>query len=630
MAAMQSHDYETASLMFEEYLKHKADDWKYTYRLAESYRHMGDYKKAEKLYQRVKVEATKKYPLAAYYQALMLKADNQCDEAIPIFDQFRKDYLGEKEDRKYRRLAKFNIEGCEKAKDSSKSLLIKPLSSAVNSQWVEGAPIFLGADQIAFNRMEKKAQTMVEGDQALPKRKYYLADVANGDFKTSGEWVKMGFSTNHEVVNGAFNPEGTRFYYTVCILNLSGTKNCDLFVKEKVGEKWSEGKKLNQDINTEGTETQPAVGLDEKGRETLYFVSDREEGKGGMDLWYTTYYADKDQFRKARNCGSKVNSIGDEITPFINPMNGKLFFSSDGHPGYGLFDVFKSSGQRSRWKEPKNIGASINGPQDEVYYVLSEDGKKGLFASNRPHPQKQALQACCDDLFFFQALDQVVLKVKTKLKSESDKLELEAAYLNIYSRDSSGELFFTRRLPVDADGSVDFYLEAGEDYVIKANAENHLVASQMIHIPQVMSQTELELDLKLKAIEDKAYPLENIYYEFGKAELTAEAYTTIDTTIYRILIENPEIVVEIGSHTDSKGTEAYNKSLSQKRAESVVEYLRKKGIAKNRMTAKGYGESNPIAPNTLEDGSDNPEGRAQNRRTVFKVIGQVNLIEDDD
>ena len=145
-----------------------------------------------------------------------------------------------------------------------------------------------------------------------------------------------------------------------------------------------------------------------------------------------------------------------------------------------------------------------------------------------------------------------------------------------------------------------------------------------------MDNKSYQLDFNLNEITESAFQLENIYYEYGKADLTEEAFQSMDTTILKILLQNPEIIVEIGAHTDSKGSEGYNQNLSQRRAESVVKYLRRKGIDKNRLKAKGYGESQPIAPNTKPDGADNPEGRALNRRTEFKVIGEIELEEDYD
>lgn len=630
-SAEEMQDYATASVYYEAFLTRKPQAVKLEYALAECYRKMGAYQKALPLYRNLAEREAKRFPLAAFYYAESLKAIDSCKQAIPVYEAFRKAYRGEKEERKYRRLAKFQAEGCQELNDSASYIGVRPLD-AVNSNRVEGAPIFLGDGKIAYNRLELGAPETVEvgAEEGLPIRRYYQIDYQADSGQLPQIWDAIPFEPTMEVVNGAFNPEGNRFYFTVCQLDYKGEKDCDLYFSEKQ-KVWEKPKKLPEFINTTALETQPAVGVDEKGRETIYFVSDRKEGKGGKDIWYTRYDPEKESFKTPRNCGSKINSVGDEITPFIHPLSGELLFSSDGHPGFGLFDVFKSSGQRSRWTEPLNLGASINGAQDEVYYVVHANGQEGLFASNRPHPKKVALQACCDDLFYFNqaAVDLLKLKVRLNNEDEPDQI-VQQAKLNLYTKDKDGELYFNRSIKPDDSGNFDLLLEKDKDYVVKTRADDYLNQAYELEKTAMRDRNELELKLALKPISDRVYEVENIYYDFADSKMMEEAYEALDTTLLIIMQENPEIIVEIGSHTDSVGSAAYNQNLSQKRAQSVVNYLKKKGIDRDRLRAKGYGESQPVAPNTNSDGTDNPEGRAKNRRTEFKVIGKINLIESDD
>ena len=624
-------DYESAAIYYEAYLNKKPNDFRLKYRLAENYRLMGETSKAKGLYYALMTNYQKKFPLAEYYYAQMLKSQDSCLLAIPIFESFRKNYRGEKEERKYRRLAKFNIEGCQQEKDSSQSaLMIKPLGQAVNTNRMQGAPILLNNETLVYNSLPKETAEEFSMDEETPNRTFYKARLNQGLWTFENRWEEINFNEGQHVVNGAFNSNKSRFYFTVCFETIQGKENCDIYYKNKIDDTWSNAIKLNEEINTKYLETQPAVGIDEKGRETLYFVSNRKEGKGGQDIWYSTYDEKRKTFKTPRNCGSKVNSVGDEITPFISPVNGKLYFSSNGHPGYGGFDVFKSSGQRSRWQEPENLGAMINGSHDETYYVVNESGDGGVFASNRPHQEKQAIQACCDDLFEYKKLENLAIHVNANLVNEETNEKIKKATLAIYTKDEDGELYFNRNVNTDEDGKLSFLLEGGEDYVLKFQADDYLNETRIIKASKLIQNNEINLEVPLNEKENKVYRLANIYYEFGDDRLTSDALQSIDTTILKIMIENPEIVVEIGSHTDSRGTEGFNKNLSQKRAESVVKYLRKKGIAKERLQAKGYGESQPVAPNTFEDGTDNPDGRAQNRRTEFKVIGKIEIGEEED
>ena len=195
--------------------------------------------------------------------------------------------------------------------------------------------------------------------------------------------------------------------------------------------------------------------------------------------------------------------------------------------------------------------------------------------------------------------------------------------------DSTGESYLRKRFQSDVDGNLKFRLDPNGKYIVKTEKDGYFTTDREISTMGMMSSRKTNLDLSMEKITKKAFVLENIYYDFNASDLSDEARATLDTTIYEILVENPTIVVEIGSHTDSKGRSEYNKALSQQRAESVVKYLIKRGIRRDRLTAKGYGETQPVAPNKFDDGSDNPDGRAKNRRTEFRVIGEIELIEED-
>ena len=632
-AAERNNDPETAAIYYAKYLDKKPGDLDVTYKLANKNRTIGRTRNAEKQYQFV-VEAKKnKYPLAAFYYAEMLVANGNCKAAIPIYDDFRSDIRGEKDDRKYSRLAKFAIEGCEMKRDTvlTSKMAIKELNNEINGSHMEGAPIFIDENEILYNSLKTKKSVYETQAESMPNRLFYSAELNSGEWEHKNAWKELRNFNSGEVANGSFNLDKTRFYFSACETNSLGEVSCDLYRMDKVGADWSKPLKLPSTINTKYTETQVAVGVDERERETIYFISDREEGKGGLDIWYSTYYEDKEEYREARNCGSRINSVGDEITPFINPVNRQLFFSSNGHPSFGGFDVFKSSGERSRWSEPENIGTGINTYSDELYYVLSPAGGEGLFASNRVTPENKKNGACCDNLFYFKELDKVNLFVSGMITSaESDLKGEDGVKMKLFLVDELGEKYFLQSTTTDQDGNYNLRLEPNNNYILKAEKEGFLAEEKELSTKNKINSEELKKDFRLTEISERAIELENVYYEYGEANLTDEALATVDTTIYLVLIQNPKIIVEIGAHTDNVGSEGYNQNLSQRRAESVVRYLRLKGIDKSRLIAKGYGESEPIAPNENADGSDNEAGRAKNRRTEFKVVGEVELPEEED
>ena len=189
----------------------------------------------------------------------------------------------------------------------------------------------------------------------------------------------------------------------------------------------------------------------------------------------------------------------------------------------------------------------------------------------------------------------------------------------------TGEEILVQTVETGADGKYQFQLEPDQFYAIKTAKTGFLIQEHDIITTGIEKSRRYIKNLELDYYIGRSIVVENIYYEFDEAALTKASEITIDTTIYEILIENLHIIIELSSHTDSEGSDGYNENLSQRRAESVVNYLIRKGIPKNRLTPKGYGESKPRAPNKNADGLDNPDGRAKNRRTEFKVIGELDV-----
>ncbi len=622
-------DYQTAAILYEELSRRKPKNENFKYRMARNLHQSSQYKKAKDIYSDLIKEDRSSFPLAPFYLGRILIMEGNCKDAIEILEQFQKDYRGEKEDRKYRRMAKFSVEACTEGKfEREEEIVIKPLSAEINGSNMEGAPVFESKEKIIYSSLRANPNSEFESDAALPAPEYHIATFKNGEWKEEAVWEEIKLTGGYHAVSGAYNQGKSRFYLSACKDLHTAQMQCDLFRVEIKDGKWSKAEKLDFLVNSSAQERHPAVGVDEKGRETLYFVSDREEGKGGYDIWYSTYYEKKDSYREPKNCGSKVNSVGDEITPFIDPESGVLYFSSDAHPGLGGFDVFRSTGSRSKWIEPINIGSKINSPMDELYYTLDPTAQSGMFVSNRLYGNKK--QPCCDDLFYFTDPNLISINFAGVVKDDEGEVLDDATILIYELDDSSGEQYIRKRMITKDDGSYNFRLEPDKKYKVKAEKEGFFTKGQEVSTIGQISSKDHQLNLKMERITKQAFILENIYYDFNEDDLSEKAMLALDTTIFDILVQNPTIIVEIGSHTDSKGRSEYNLNLSKRRAESVVKYLVQKGIRRDRMTFKGYGETQPVAPNTNNDGSDNPEGRAKNRRTEFKVTGYLKLDEEED
>ncbi|HXH18512.1 MAG TPA: OmpA family protein, partial [Chitinophagales bacterium] len=341
-----------------------------------------------------------------------------------------------------------------------------------------------------------------------------------------------------------------------------------------------------------------------------------------------------------KNAGPKINSDRDEATPFYDAASGTLYFSSNGLVNMGGYDIYKASGSASKWDEPVNIGYPINSSTDDMYFTITGDGKRGYFVSNRPGIISIRSETCCDDIFSYEYIKIIHVAVMGFVYDEDDTTHtpIENARVGLALESSEGIL---QNIPIGEDTIVNrtpyfFSLNLEKDYRVTGSAEGYLSNSATFHTHGITRSDTLWVDIYLKKLViDKVYRLRNVYYDFDKWDLREISKKTLDT-VYNLMIENPLIIVEIGSHTDTRATSQYNISLSQKRAESCVNYLIGRGIPKERLVAKGYGETRLLDdcrkyPDCPEDNSKDCPCHQNNRRTEFKVIGELDaeLIYED-
>ena len=452
--------------------------------------------------------------------------------------------------------------------------------------------------------------------------------------KTSGANVdattiqRLGDEINFYNVNEgtlAFSPDGkTMVFARGNSGKRRGTQDVDLYISRFRNKKWSEPRVLS--INDPETwDSTPAFSTD--GR-TLYFASNRAGGEGGIDL-YSSRIDRRGRYSKPKNLGPEINTAGDEMFPYVAD-DASLYFSSSGQPGFGGLDILVAKRKSGRIIV-ENLGKPMNSSYDDFSFFLYKPDR-GFFASNRPESKGN------DDIYTFLNNDPNLKTVNyylagiTKTHDENEN-EVILANVKVQLLDFKDEVL--DELVTDRDGKFNFRVYEQERYTLfgekqGSDAENYFVTRLEFttvgkSIPQeeltqlvnnVTFDTTLVLD---RIVIDKAIILENIYYDFARWDITPEAGIELDKLV-DIMYDNPDIVIELSSHTDSVDTESYNIRLSQRRAESAVNYIVSTGVDRNRITAKGYGESRHIARNTNPDGTDNPEGRAKNRRTEFKVV----------
>ena len=413
--------------------------------------------------------------------------------------------------------------------------------------------------------------------------------------------MDLNLPRNVETAAASFSPDGKRVYFTYW----RERERYSIYTATKMDDKWSDPVQVGLEINSKDfNSSQPFVTADGK---YLLFSSDRSGGYGKFDLWYCTIREDG-TLGQAVNLGPTINTEDDERAPNYNTITKKLLFSTDGRVGLGGMDFFEAEGDLITWSEPKNLGYPFNSSKDDLYFTATnEQGTRGYISSDRE-------SSCCLEVFEVKKESFSISGILTDCKT---KLPLAGATVTFSNAESNkkvitgvdGKYLFSvdSKRPVKLLFAKDNYFSITKNYPYEELAK----ADTMIYKDYCISPFKLGIPIAL----------DNVYYEFNSAELTDPSKKVLDFLI-PIMEDNPEMEIELGSHTDNIGTDEYNLDLSNQRAKSCVDYLVSKGISESRLTSKGYGESMPIAPNEIGRGKkkkDNPEGRAKNRRTEFKV-----------
>jgi outer membrane protein OmpA-like peptidoglycan-associated protein len=422
-----------------------------------------------------------------------------------------------------------------------------------------------------------------------------------------------------------------------------GGADVDLYISRYRNNVWSEPIPIN--INTQfkneadpdaknySWDSTPAFSQD--GR-TLYFASNRKGGYGGTDL-YSAQMDSRGRFTRVRNLGPEINTPGDELFPYI-AEDAKLYFASDAHPGYGGLDLFVV--KRANGKtQIENLGQPMNSSDDDFGIFLFKPDR-GFFASNRSGGKGD------DDIYTFVNEDPNLKVVNYYLQGvayteDKDQNRQILPNAKVSLLDAKGDLM--QDYTTGNDGKFLFRVYENEDYNLVGETDGYLIKRQNYtmkgksvdpnSLKELITTITLDTLIVLDRIElNKIFVLDNIYYNYNKSDIRPDAAKELDKLV-QLLVDNPEIKIELGSHTDSVDTDDYNQRLSQRRAESAVAYIVQHGIAPDRLVAKGYGESKPIARNTNPDGTDNPVGRQKNRRTEFKILevsSRTKPIQDEE
>ena len=628
--ALLQDDPNSAITFLEAYLKTSYKDAEAQALLGKAYMRTRDYEQARRAFMRAYQIDKEKIPEALYFHALMQKSCNNYDTAKVVFQRFQKEYKGD--DKALKKQALREISFCDSIKSLfglEPSIVIKHLDTGINKVHIEAAPASLSQNELIYTSFRTETKEYVqEDDTTLEKhRKLYLAKREKGAWVFKGEFGENFNDERFHTGNAAFSPDRKRVYFTRCRMNSLDKMVCTIYLSALVDGKWSEPEKLPAPVNYKKyTSTMPSVGADPvKGNDILYFVSDRPGGKGKLDIWYSSYNKKNKVFQAPKNAGAKVNTAENEISPFFDSETRSLYYSSDGSGGLGGYDIFKTLGDGKQWTGHQNLGLPLNSGADDIFYTIATDRQEGFFVSNRKGGNALKNMTCCDDIYYYKLLKYVLVTLSGNVSEMMDpSSNLANAVVEIFFIDKvTKEKVLVKRVSTDAGGNYSTSVEPGHDYFVVVKKDDYLGTSGEFTTQDVLANKNINVDLQLVRKPKLPIHIPNVHYLYDRSELEERSKLPLDTTVLKLMVDNPEIIVEIMAHTDSKGTDAYNLKLSQKRAESVVKYLLSKGIAPGRLKAKGYGETMPVVPNSNPDGTDNPLGRAKNRRTDFKIIGVI-------
>lgn len=461
-----------------------------------------------------------------------------------------------------------------KWKEQGSDYTVKKMTE-FNSRRADYCPVLAGDqwDRLYFSSTRNDAL----GDELSGITGAKPGDIFFSDKDDKGKWskpqtIESGLNTEYDEGACCLSPDGSTMYLTQCLSDASYPRFAQIVTAQRSDASWGKTTPLLITNDTLSAYAHPAISPD---GEWLYFVSDMPGGKGGLDIWRMRLTTNGPV--GVENLGEPINTPGDEMFPTFRP-NGDFYFSSDGHPGFGGLDIFIATVGEDGKYHLSHPGYPLNSQGDDFGMTFQGQLNQGFFSSNRGDGRGW------DHVYSFYN-PEIVQTIRGWIY-EQDGYELTAGEARIVGTDGTN-----LRLGVRGDGSFEYVVKPGVDYIILAMCDGFLNHKEEIHVDSVKESKVYDLQFPLASISAPVL-IDNIFYAFDKATLLPESKNALDSLIL-MLNENPNITIELSAHTDYRGAEAYNKKLSQKRAESVVNYLINHGIAADRLTAVGYGEEKP-------------------------------------
>jgi peptidoglycan-associated lipoprotein len=590
----------------------------YAYAIAECYHYIGDYERAALYYQNA-IRRGYENPEAIFHLAEMFRFTQKYEEAIETYRIFLDSIPGDER-------ARAGLDAIRKTQEwiaNPTRHIINPIKE-INSRESDYSPVFVGGrdNEVIFTSSRQaatgKRKSMITGQD--------YTDIFRATFSVQRQkWEQPQLLDENLIINtgdedgaATLSSTGEQMIFTRSRYDKTQSLGAELYSTSQSRGSWSEPIKL-QVVGDSLIAAHPSLSADGA---VLYFVSDMPGGVGGKDIWR----AEKSggTFVNPENLGEPVNTPGDEMFPFIRD-NGELYFSSNYHMGMGGHDIFKAVEDEDGSWTIENMGYPMNSPSDDFGIAFVEGENKGMFTSNRKGSRG-------DDLYEF-VVPPKIFRVEGEVFDKENGTRIDGANVRIIGTDGTSLRLRTQ------NGKFQMTLKPETEYIFAAFKDGYLRDKASANTIGLEDSKDFRFELFLTPT-DAPVNLENINYEFGSWELLPESKTSLDTLVATLML-NPTITIEIMSHTDHVGSDQFNFELSQKRAQSVVDYLIEKGISPQRLVAKGYGETWPKTVTRalarqfdfLKRGDELTEefimnlpeeqqeiARAINRRTEFRVL----------
>lgn len=550
------------------------------------------------------------YPdsLLRFYLAQVCQREGRYEEAVKYYREYLTEAPSDSR-------AAVGEAGCDSARRWREHPTLYQVTrmDGFNSRRSECCPMFYDNkyDQLYFN----STRGVVNKDSVNP-----ITGLKNNALfmvrkDEQGAWLKPKevddpVASDYDQGTPSFSKDGNTMYYTYCAVDATEPRTAEIYQSSRSGAVWGKGQRANILKDSVTLLAHPAASPDGK---YLYFVADAIGGYGGKDIFRTRMVGNSD-FGGMENLGAEINTPGDELFPYVRD-SATIYFASDGHPGMGGLDLFKATQDSTgRW-QVVNMGAPINSSGDDFGITFEGSRERGFFSSNRGDARGW------DHIYSF---DYPTFTVKIEgYVSDVEEVPVEKAIVRIVGRDG-----MNLKVPVKQDGSYSVELARDISYVMMAGAPDFLNQNFELTTSGEEKDETYYVDFFLSPV-DKPVVVENIFYDFDRATLRPESKEALDKLI-KLLNENPTVTIELGAHTDRKGSDAYNEGLAQRRAQSVVDYLIAAGIDRARLTAKGYGETVPktVTAKLAERYPFLPEGTVLNEAFVDTLQPEEQEVAD--